>query len=139
MAYKRKEIFEKAQNAIKKNPLLFIEDIVAFLPCDKSTFYRLFPTKCYEYHTLKEMLEENRVKMKTDMRKVWFKSTNPSLQIALMKIICSDEEAHRLNGSSMKADITSGGKEISQIGSSTITVNIVKPLDYDDDEYSDPE
>jgi hypothetical protein len=54
-----------------------------------------------------------------------------------MKMICTDEEAHRLNGSSIKADVTSGGKEILQNGISTITVNIVNPLDYDDDDDPD--
>jgi hypothetical protein len=135
MAYKRKEIFDKAKEKITKNRLFFIEDIIAVLPCDKTTFYRFFPPECNEYNALKELLELNRVATKISMRKKWSESGNPTLQIALMKIICTDEEAHRLNGSSLKADITSGGKEILQgINSTKITVNIVNPLDYDDDD-----
>ena len=43
MAYDTKELFEKAIEQIKKHKLFFIEDIIAFLPCRKSTFYEHFP------------------------------------------------------------------------------------------------
>ena len=38
----------------------------------------------------------------------WYKSDAPALQIALMKIISTDEEAHRLNGSKqeVKTDVS---------------------------------
>ena len=132
MAYKKKEIFEKAKLALDKNPLLFVEDIIAYLPCDKTTFYRMFPPKCNEYNELKEILETNRIKVKTEMRKKWYSSTNSSLQIALYKLVSTKKEAHRLNGSNVKADITSKGKQIH--APSSITVNIVKPLDYEDED-----
>jgi hypothetical protein len=44
MAYDKKKIYEQAEESIKKNNLFFIEDIVAFLPCSKPTFYDFFPT-----------------------------------------------------------------------------------------------
>lgn len=46
MAYKKKEIFEQAKKAITEHRLIFVEDVVAYLPCDKTTFYRLFPIEC---------------------------------------------------------------------------------------------
>ena len=39
MAYKKEELEAQALEAIKKHMLYFIEDVVSFLPCDKSTFY----------------------------------------------------------------------------------------------------
>ena len=39
MAYDRKKIFEQAKEAITKHKLIFMDDIVSFLPCRKSTFY----------------------------------------------------------------------------------------------------
>ena len=39
MAYDRKKIFEQAKEAITKHKLIFVDDIVSFLPCRKSTFY----------------------------------------------------------------------------------------------------
>ena len=45
MAYDRVKIFEQAKEVIVKHKLFFVEDIVAFLPCDKTTFYRFFETE----------------------------------------------------------------------------------------------
>jgi len=39
MAYKTEELEKKSLEAIDKHKLFFIEDVVAFLPCDKTTFY----------------------------------------------------------------------------------------------------
>lgn len=36
------------------------------------------------------------------MREKWKNSKNANLQISLYKLICNDEEAHRLNGSKKK-------------------------------------
>mgnify|MGYP007112896025 CR=1 FL=1 len=47
---------------------------------------------------LKELLEEQKVSLKVGMRSKWYKSDAPALQIALMKIISTEDEAHRLNG-----------------------------------------
>ncbi len=103
MAYDKNKIFEQAKELIEKNKLFFVEDIVALLPCDKTTFYRFFEPNCNEYNTLKEMLDKNRVEIKSSMRSKWYKSDAPALQIALMKIISTDEEAHRLNGSRIES------------------------------------
>jgi len=115
MAYNKKKIFNQAKEAIEKNKLFFTEDIVAFLPCSRSTFYDFFPDKSDELDTLKELLEQNRVEIKVSMRSKWYKSENATLQLALMKLIGTDEEAHRLNGSSQKIDATTNGKDINTI------------------------
>ena len=115
MAYNKNKIFKQAKEAIVKNKLFFIEDIVAFLPCSRSTFYDFFPDKSDELDTLKELLEQNRVEIKVSMRSKWYKSENATLQLALMKLIGTDEEAHRLNGSSQKIDATTNGKDINTI------------------------
>ena len=60
MAYDRKKIFEQAKNVIVKNKLIFIDDVVAFLPCSKLTFYELFPADSDEMNELKELLKTNR-------------------------------------------------------------------------------
>lgn len=99
MAYDKNKIFEQAKELIEKNKLFFVEDIVALLPIARSTFWDYFPDKSDEMDTIKEMLDKNRVEVKSAMRSKWYKSDAPALQIALMKIISTDEEAHRLNGS----------------------------------------
>ena len=110
MAYDRKKIFEQAKDAIVKNKLFFIEDIVAFLPCDKTTFYRFFEVNCNEYNELKDLLETNRTELKVSMRSKWYKSNAPALQMALMKLICTDDERKML--SMTHTDVTTNGKEM---------------------------
>lgn len=95
MAYDTKELEKQALAAIKKNKLMFIEHIVAFLPCDKTTFYA---HKLNESNAIKKAVEEMRVSKKTKMLSNWIDSETPSLQIAAMKMISEEHEAHRLNG-----------------------------------------
>lgn len=96
MAYDRKKIFEQAKEMIVKHKLFFIEDIVAFLPCSKQTFYDFFPVNSDEMDELKGLLETNRTELKVSMRSKWYKSTAPALQMALMKLIATPDELKRL-------------------------------------------
>ena len=97
MAYDKKKIFEQAKEVIVKHKLFFIEDIVAFLPCQKSTFYDFFPVDSNEMNELKGLLETNRTELKVSMRSKWYKSNAPALQMALMKLIASPEELRKLS------------------------------------------
>lgn len=110
MAYNKEKIFTQAKEAIVKNKLFFIEDIVAFLPCNKTTFYDFFPTESNELNELKEMLETNRTELKVSMRSKWYKSNAPALQMALMKLIATDDELRKL--SMNHTDVTSAGNKI---------------------------
>ena len=97
MAYDKQKIFEQAKEMIVKHKLFFIEDIVAFLPCQKSTFYDLFNVDSNEMNELKGMLETNRTELKVSMRSKWYKSNAPALQMALMKLIATPEELKKLS------------------------------------------
>jgi hypothetical protein len=97
MAYDRKKIYEQAKEVIVKHKLFFIEDIVAFLPIAKKTFYEYFPIDSNESNELKELLETNRTELKVSMRSKWYKSNSPALQMALMKLIGNQEELRRLS------------------------------------------
>lgn len=74
---------------------MFIEHIVAFLPCSKKTFYH---HNLHESNAIKKAVEGMRVGKKTKMLSNWINSETPSLQIAAMKMISEEHEAHRLNG-----------------------------------------
>ena len=97
MAYDRKKIFEQAKEVIEKHKLFFIEDIVSFLPISKPTFYDFFKPDSNEFNDIKDLLEKNRVEVKSAMRSKWFKSENPTLQVSLMKLICTDDERKKLS------------------------------------------
>ena len=91
--YNTKELEEKSIDLIEKYKLMFIEDLVAYLGISKKTFYNY---KLHELHEIKEKFAENKVAMKITMRNKWYKSDNPTLQLALMKLISSDEERRKL-------------------------------------------
>ena len=93
--YNTEEIKQQAIDAIKENNLLFIGDIMAYVPYSKQTFYT---HKLDEVDDIKSLLQKNRSDMKVKMRKKWYESDNETLQIGLMKLISDDDEAHRLNG-----------------------------------------
>lgn len=97
MAYNKKKIFEKAKEATAKEKLLFIEDIIAYLPCSKPTFYSFFPPESNEFNALKELLDINRIKLKVLLRRKWSASNAPALQMGLMKLVATPEEAKRLS------------------------------------------
>jgi hypothetical protein len=97
MAYDRNKIFEQAKEVIVKHKLFFIEDIVAFLPISKPTFYEYFQIDSNDFNELKELLETNRIELKVSMRSKWYKSNAPALQMALMKLIATPDELRKLS------------------------------------------
>jgi hypothetical protein len=97
MAYDKKKIYEQAKEVIVKHKLFFIEDIVAFLPIAKKTFYEYFPIDSNECNELKGLMETQRTELKVKMRSKWYNSNAPALQMALMKLIASPEELKRLS------------------------------------------
>jgi hypothetical protein len=121
MAYDKKKIFEQAKEMIVKHKLFFIEDIVAFLPCDKTTFYSFFKVESNELNELKGLLETNRIELKVSMRSKWYKSNAPALQMALMKLICTEDERKKL--SMTQTDITTGGEKLQNIINLGVGVN----------------
>ena len=110
MAFKTEELYIKAEIAITENNLFFVEDIVAFLPCSKPTFYDHFPLDSNELNNLKELLEDNRVAQKVKLRKKWGDTDNATLSLALYKLTGTSEERKRL--SQTHHDLTSDGNKI---------------------------
>lgn len=126
MEYDRVKILEQAKEAIVKHKLFFIDDIVAYLPISRGTFYNWGFDKLDD---LKELLTQNRVELKVSMRSKWYKSNSPALQMALMKLIASDEELRKL--AMNYQDVTSGGERIN--------FNIQDVLKFDDKTESEVE
>lgn len=120
MAYSRKRLYEQALQVIEERNLFFIEDLVAFLPCDRATFYRKFPQGCDECDNIKRALETNKVRTKSAIRHRLFNMDNPTAQIALYRMIATPEERDAI--STTKTDITSGGEKISR---EPLTIEII--------------
>jgi len=91
-------------DAIKTSNLFTIEMIFSFYSgISRSQFYEL---KLNKSDILKNALDDNKNRTKQSMLNKWYKSDNPTLQMGLMKLIGTDEEAHRLNGSKTISDTT---------------------------------
>lgn len=131
MAYKTEDLFEQAISIIKDKRLFFIEDVVAFLPCSKPTFYEHFKLDSDEFNAIKDELEKNRIAIKSSMRKKWYDSDNATLQVALMKLICTDEERKALSPSYIdKTEVNVNGEGMNF----NITRRIIDTKDSDESE-----
>jgi hypothetical protein len=97
MAFDRDKLYQQAQTAITENNLFFIEDVVAFIPCSKPTFYEHFPIGSNELNNLKDLLEQNKIRTKSAIRAKLYKSPKASELLALYRLICTPEERKMLN------------------------------------------
>jgi len=97
MAFDRDKLYQQAQTAITENNLFFIEDVVAFIPCSKPTFYEHFPIDSNELNNLKDLLEKNKLRTKSAIRAKLYKSPKASELLALYRLICTPEERKMLN------------------------------------------
>ncbi len=94
---KKEKAFNDAKDVIVNNNLIFIEDIIANVGISKTTFYQYFKVGGEESNELKRMLDKNRIDQKVRMRKKWFDSDAPALQMGLYKLLSTEEELIRLS------------------------------------------
>lgn len=104
--YDRKKIFEQAKEQIVSKRLIFVEEVVAFIGISKPTFYDFFRVDSNEFNELRELIETNKISLKTSMRKKWYDSDNATLQMGLMKLIASPEEHKRLSQTFVESENT---------------------------------
>lgn len=112
MAFDREKLYHQATQIATLQNCYFIEQLISLLPCSKPTFYDIFKIDSNELNSIKDILEQNKIATKTKMYKKWFDSENATLQIGLMKLISTEEEAHRLNGTKSAVDVTSKGDKV---------------------------
>jgi len=89
MAYKKEDLIKQALQAIKEHKLIFIEEVVSFLPCSVATFYNY---KLEELETIKSEIQANKINIKTKLRTRWQDVDNSALNIALYKLCATKEE-----------------------------------------------
>ena len=108
MAYEIHELEAKALEVITKNKLVFIHAVATFMGISRQTFYTYELDKL---DTIKDALSNNKETIKAGLRKKWYDSENATVQIALYKLIGTDEESDRINSQKMKHDgeIKAGG------------------------------
>lgn len=119
MAYDTQELKEKSLSVIEEHQLYFISDVVAFLPCDKTTFYNHFPVDSNDFNDIRKRLDANKINDKVKLRRKWLKSDNATMQMGIMKLLSEDEELKKL---AMEYKEHSG-----EIKLPTLSVEVVKP------------
>jgi len=118
MAYDTKELERQSLDAIAKYKLIWIEEVLSYLPCSKQTFYDHGLDKV---DTIKAAILKNRNDLKVGLRKKWYESDNATTQIALYKLIGTDDESDRINSQKQKVE-HSGSMEVT-----AIKVNVKRP------------
>ena len=124
MPYNTEILKAKAIEAIKKNKLIFIEDICAMLGIAKSTYYEHFPIASNDSNELTSLLDENKISLKVALRKKWFDSDNATTQMALYKLCSTTEEHKKLQQN--YTDVTTDGEKLQ---SSAPTIVFVDKFD----------
>ena len=130
MPYDTKILKQKAIEAIKKNKLIFIEDIAAMLGINKTTLYNHFPIDTDDFNELTTLLNENKISLKVSLRKKWFDSDNATTQMALYKLCSTPEEHKKLQQN--YTDVTSNNEAINI--PTSVTVEIVTTREKATDE-----
>ena len=100
-------LIKKAKEAIDANGLYFFSQVISYLPISEKTFYN---HNLQEVQELKEKLDANKIDAKKAMQKKWLESDNPTLQLALYRLLSDDHEHKKLN--QQHVDHTTGGKKI---------------------------
>ena len=94
MRYNTTKLEAAALEAIRKNELVFIRDIMYFLPCARSTFYL---HNLHSSDTIQKELSKNKIIIKAKIRRNWFKSKNQKIQLALYRLLANGDELRRLS------------------------------------------
>lgn len=106
MAYKKSELESESLKVIKEHNLIFIQDVIDFLPCSSSTFYA---QELEKSESIKKLLGTNKVTMKVGLRRKWYESDNPTTQIALYKLLATDEENEKITSQKQTIDHLKNG------------------------------
>ena len=84
-------------SAIEKNDITFLDEIFTFIKIQPSEF---FEYNLQESTKIKDAIDINRAKLKRDLRNKWMESTNATLNAALYKLVCTEEEKKALSAAS---------------------------------------
>ena len=120
MAYDTKELERQSLDAITKYKLIWIEEVVSYLPCSRSTFYDLQLDKS---DTIKEAISKNKIDLKVGLRKKMYDSDSATDRALLYRLLSTDKELEKISLQKTQTEI-SGEVTVNQI-----TVKVKRPPD----------
>jgi len=101
MAYSKKKIEQLAIEAIEKYNLVFADEVISFLPICRATFYNW---NMEQLDSIKELLNERKVKTKVGLRKKWYDQGNAATEAMLYKLCGTEEERKILNNDTVSVE-----------------------------------
>jgi len=107
------KLFEQALQIAKDKRLIFIDEIVAYLPISRETFYTYWSLGSDNLDKIKRVINDNKIDIKQGLREKWYESDNATLQMALYKLTAREEERKKLAMSYV--DNTTKGEKINGI------------------------
>lgn len=94
MVYDTKELEQRALKILRENEIVTtIENLASRMGISKVTLYS---HGLNELNTIKEAIEKNKIDIKETLRQKWLVSDNPTLQIAVYKLLAEDDEYLKL-------------------------------------------
>lgn len=123
--YDSDDLEKQAIAVIEAHRLVFIDEVCAYLPCSRTTFY---DKELDKSDAIKSALYRVRTAKKVSLRARWEEGDNPTLQMGLYKLLATPEELSAL--SMQNVDIKSNGK--------TIAPTIIQFVDDSEDEPEVP-
>ena len=108
--YDKQKKFKQALKVVKEKALYLVEEVPVMIGISKSTFYSFYPDGSDELDAIKELLEENKIQIKSEIREKLRNGDKAAELIALYKLLSSNDERKAL--SMQHVDHTSNGKTI---------------------------
>jgi hypothetical protein len=96
-SYDPHELYELSIEALGKHDIITMEDLINYLPCQKSAFYVKF-NNTEKMEAIKKLLNQNKIKVKQRLRKFFGSAmSTPAERIFLYKILSNEEERMAYN------------------------------------------
>jgi len=108
--YDKAKKFKQALKVVKEKALYLVEEVPVMIGISKSTFYTFYPDGSEELDAIKELLEDNKITIKSEIREKLRTGDKAAELIALYKLLSSNDERKAL--SMQHVDHTSNGKTI---------------------------
>jgi len=112
--YSDEDMVSLSLQAIKEHNVTSINEMCMYTPFTRILFYkRKINHNKEEYKKILDALDEVKIALKFSLKKKWYNSSNPTLQIACFKLHADADELKALN--SQHVDHTTQGEKITTI------------------------
>lgn len=94
--YDTKKLKKRILETIRKEKLIFFEDVYAGNCLSSATFYVHFPKGLKDYDDIDKALRLNKLSIKRGLRKKWYQSDAPQTQIMLYRLTSTEKELDKM-------------------------------------------